>query len=509
MTPRTTPYPPTDLGFDPKVTLDAVFRRNVLVRPGALALSDPPDHAVLTGSAPRRLNYAEADVAVSRLARQLKSLGLPEQAIVAIQLPNTVEAVLALLAVLRAGLFAVQVPMLWRRSDLVAALREIGPRALITMTRLGDERPADTICEAAAELFTLGFPCAFGTDAPDGVTPLDIDAHAYSDGPDLLPSAHALSAEGFAIATFDAARHGPVAVARTHSQLLSAGLAVLMEAKIASGDTIVSTLPPASLAGLAGSFVPWLLAGGMLQLSHGFSPLSAAMASGGSHLVAPAVALGSLANGETEGFSSCVAVHRGPESLGIDLSGVNCDEIVDLQIFGEIGLTALRRIAKVMPAPIPLGEISAPTDVPNAPVVIETKRLSDGTLAVRGAMVPEKPLSIGGRIVAPLEFDLDGFIRTNSKCHAIGGGGLVVESGPDGIVQIGGLRYGLDDLVTRVKKAYPRVKLTTAPDALLGTRCTIETPHLAAALKALDEAGLSSVIIDGVRERLAMHLAAG
>jgi hypothetical protein len=509
MTPRTTPYSSTDPGFDPKVTLDAVFRRNVLMRPGALALSDPPDRAALTGSLPRRLNYAEADVAVDRLARQLKTLGLPEQAIVAIQLPNTVEAVLALLAVLRAGLLAVQVPMLWRRSDLVGALREIGPRALITTTRLGNERPADTMCEVAAELFTLGFPCAFGTDVPDGVVPLDIDAHMHGDGPDPLAPARSLSAENFAIATFDAARHGPGAIARTHSQLLSAGLAVLMEAKIASGDTIVSTLPPASLAGLAGSFVPWLLAGGMLQLSHGFSPLSAAMASGGSHLVAPAVALEALSNGEPEELASCIAIHRGPESLRMDLSRINCGGIVDLQIFGEIGLTALRRIAKIMPAPIPVGKISAPADSSSAPIVIETKRLPDGTLAVRGAMVPEKSLSIGGRTCgAQLEFDADGFIRTNLKCHEIGGGGLVIESAPDGIVQIGGLRYGLDDLTARITSVCSRVKVTATPHALLGMRCTIETRHLAATLKALDEAGLSSVIIDGVRERLAVHLAA-
>lgn len=509
MTPRMTPSLSSDPGFDPKVTLDAVFRRNVLMRPGALALSDPPDRAVLTGNVPRTLNYAEADLIVSRLARQLKSLGLPEQAIVAIQLPNTVEAVLALLAVIRAGLLAVQVPMPWRRSDLVVALRGISPRALITMTCIGDERPAETICEAAAELFTLSFPCAFGGDVPDGVIPLDLDVHPNNDGPDLLPSAHALSAEGFAIATFDAARSGPFTVARTHSEWLSAGLAVLMEAKITSGDTIVSTLPPASLAGLAGAFVPWLLAGGMLQLTHGFSPLSVAMVPGGSHLVAPAVAIGSLVTDVSEGFASCIAIHRSPESLGTDLSRAKCDGIVDLQIFGEIGLTALRRIAKVMPSPIPLGKISAPADTPNAPVVIETKRLSDGTLAVRGAMVPGKSLSARCRPdTTQLELDADGFARTDLKCHVIGGNGLVIESAPDGVVQIGGLRYGLDDLKRRISKAFPRAKVAVINDALLGTRCTIEVTHSRTAMKALDEAGLSSVIIDGVRERPFMQRAA-
>lgn len=410
---------------------------------------------------------------------------------------------------LRAGLLAVAVPMLWRRSDLVTALRDINPRVFITLSRLGDDRPAETACTAAAELFTLSFPCAFGADPPDGVIPLSLDAQAFDDSSETLPSGHTLSAERFAVATFDATRHGSFAVARTHSQWLSAGLAVLMEAKIASGDTIVSTLPPASLAGLAGAFVPWLLTGGMMQLAHGFSPPAVATAPGGSHLVAPATALGSLASDDIEGFASCVAIHRDPASLGTDLSHVNCRGVVDVQTFGEIGLTALRRLAKVMPSPIPLGKISAPVDTPNAPVVVETRRLDDGTLAVRGAMVTASSLAIGGRgNVAQLACDSDGFVRTDLKCHAIGGNGLVIEAGPDGVVQIGGLRYGLDDLTARVREACPHSRLVTAPDTILGTRCIIEATHTPTAMKALDAAGLSGVIIESVKARSFMRRAA-
>src|SRR6185312_9495012 len=312
---------------------------------------------------------AEADVAVSRLARQLQSIGLPEHAVVAIQLPNTVEAVLTLLAVTRAGMTALPLPMLWRRSDLVTALREIAPRAFVTTTRFGDERPAEIACEAAAELFTLGFPCAFGLGAPDGVIPLELDGHSGGES-GSFPAVRGVSADHFAIATFDASRHGPYPVARSHSQWLAAGFAVMMEANIAPGDTIVSTLPPASLAGIASGLIPWLLAGGMLQLSHGFSPLSSSLAPAGSHLAAPAIALNALAGKDTEGFASCIAVHRGPQNLGLDLSHLNCEAIVDLQTFGETGFTALRRIAKIMPSPIPLGEITAPVETPDAPVVI-------------------------------------------------------------------------------------------------------------------------------------------
>lgn len=497
MAPRATR--PHEAAFDPKVTLDAVFRRNVLMQPGALALADPPERTMLMGGAPRQLNYAEADAAISRLAHQLKALGLPEQAVVAIQLPNTVEAIITLLAVLRAGMIALPLPMLWRRSDLVTALREIAPRALITTARFGDERPAEAACEVAAELFTLGFPCAFGADPPDGVIPLEIEARAGG-GSEPFPALRGISSSHFAIATFDASRQGPYAVARSHSQWLAAGFAIAMEANIAAGDSIVSTLPPASLAGIASAFLPWLMVGGTLQLSHGFSPLTAAMAPAGAHLAAPAIALQSLATKDTDGFATCIALHRGPQTLGLDLSRLHCDAIVDMQVFGETGFTALRRIAKIMPSPIPVGKITAPVETEGAPVVIETRRLADGTLAVRGAMVPDKPITIGGHTSpAQLEFDVDNFVRTNLKCHG-SGGALVIEAMPEGILQIGGLRFGFDEIAMRVAKASPGAELAVARDPLLGMRGVIEAPDAERAMRELDEAGHSGVIIDGVRQ---------
>jgi len=497
-----------ETGFDPKVTIDAVFRRNVHMQPGALALSDPSDRAHVTGGAPRHFNYAEADVAINRLARQLRTLGLPEQAIVAIQLPNTVEAVITLLAVMRAGFVALPVPMLWGRSDLVAALKEIAPRAFITATKFGDTRPAETACEVAAELFTLGFPCAFGADVPDGVIPLTLDPHPNEDGEPVSLS-RPLSPENFAIATFDASHEGAFAVARTHGQWLAAGFAVAMEANIASGDHIVSTLPPSSLAGIASAFIPWLMVGGTLQLSHGYSPSAVAEAPAGAHLAAPAIALQSLAAQENGGLSSCIAVHRGPETLGLDLSRLHCDAIVDMQVFGEIGFTALRRIAKIMPSPIPVGEITAPVETEGAPAVIETRRLPDGTLAVRGAMVPGKPLAIGGRAsLVQIEFDADRFVRTNLKCHA-SGGVLVIEAAPEGILQIGGLRFSAGEISARIAQAFPDAQLVAIPDPLLGSRCIVQTSDAAHAITALDEAGLSSVIIDGIREWPQARRAAG
>ena len=52
---------------------------------------------------------------ISAIAARLRALGLHTDAVVGVQLPNTVESVLTILGVLRAGMIAAPLPLLWRR----------------------------------------------------------------------------------------------------------------------------------------------------------------------------------------------------------------------------------------------------------------------------------------------------------------------------------------------------------------------------------------------------------
>ena len=107
----------------PATTLDDMFRRTAARRPDAIALADPPNRESFTDGAPRRLTYAEADRAISAIASQLRQLRLQTDSIVGIQLPNTVESVLTILGVLRAGMIAAPLPLLWRSIDAAARAR--------------------------------------------------------------------------------------------------------------------------------------------------------------------------------------------------------------------------------------------------------------------------------------------------------------------------------------------------------------------------------------------------
>jgi acyl-coenzyme A synthetase/AMP-(fatty) acid ligase len=55
------------------------------------------------GTLPRRLSYGETDRIVSSLAAMLADAELPRGSVVAMQLPNTVEAALTCMAAWRAG----------------------------------------------------------------------------------------------------------------------------------------------------------------------------------------------------------------------------------------------------------------------------------------------------------------------------------------------------------------------------------------------------------------------
>src|SRR3954469_16298538 len=102
--------------------LDGLFRRLLARQPDAPALADPPDKARVTGQPPQRLTWAQADRAVSALATHFVEAGLPPNSLIAVQLPNTVELMLTVLAAHRAGLVVALMPQLWRHAELTVAL---------------------------------------------------------------------------------------------------------------------------------------------------------------------------------------------------------------------------------------------------------------------------------------------------------------------------------------------------------------------------------------------------
>ncbi len=166
----------------------------------------------------------------------------PTDAVVALQLPNVVESVLALLGVLRAGMIAAPLPLLWHRQDATAALRSIGAKAIVTCARVGPTAQLEIAMQAAADVFSIRHVCAFGAALPDGVAPLDDVFSADAEGKSGIarladPAAH------IAALTFDVTSAGIVPMARNHRQLIAGGLLPCRESGLQQDANILSTIP--------------------------------------------------------------------------------------------------------------------------------------------------------------------------------------------------------------------------------------------------------------------------
>ena len=349
-------------------TLDDLFRRAGVRRPDALALIDPPNGETITGGAPRRLTYAEADRAISALAAKLRRLSLQTDMVVAMQLANTVDSVIALLGVLRAGMIAAPLPLLWREQEMVAALSRIGAKAIVTSSHVGLAAQSEIAMQVAAELFPIRHICGFGRDLPDGVVPLD-DVFNPAPTEFYQPSVRPGSAAAHVAAiTFDVTGDGFVPVARSQSELIAGGLAVFREAGIAENATILSTIPAASFAGIALTLMPWLLAGGTLALHHGFDPAVFAEQSRAHEpcsVVLPGPALAPLADAGLLGgyIKNILALWRAPEQLAAAVPWQRDAALVDIASFDETGLLPARRGPDGLPAPIPHGAFVAPAGI--------------------------------------------------------------------------------------------------------------------------------------------------
>jgi hypothetical protein len=489
-----------------RATLDDLFRRAAAARPDALALADPPDRLSFTDGPVRRLTYAQADRAISSLAARLRSFGLPTDSVVAIQLPNTVESVIALLAVLRAGLIAAPLPLLWRHADAAAALSRVAARALIGCQRIGDTVHGDLAMHIAMETFTIRFLCGFGANLPDGVVPID-DIFAGGGDPPAIER-YGEASDHIALVTFDIAAEGIVPIARSHAELIAGGLAVHLEARLEPEAAILGALALASFAGLATTVVPWLLTGGALVLHHPFAPavFEAQRADEGCTVaVLPGAMVMRLAEAGLIGRPddpTVLAVWRAPERLAASAAWSG-GPLVDIPVFGEIGLIAARRGADGKAARIQPGRLVLPRGAPQGIHVLNLARTPSGTLALSGPMVPHALFPPGGeRNGAPKLKTTDGSFDTGYACGVDRETKmLIIDGPPGGIVSVGGYRFALraaQDLLAGIEDGST---LAALPDMLAGQRLAGAGADRDAICDALLAHGANPLLVAAFRAR--------
>ena len=488
-------------------TLDGLFRRVLARQPDALALLDPLNKPRVTGQPPKRLTFAQADRAISALAAHFIEAGLPANSVIAVQLPNTVEFMLTVLAAHRAGLIVALLPLLWRQAELTVALNRTGARAIVTASKIDGVSHADLAMNAAVEAFSIRHVCGFGNDLPEGMVSLD---HALSSE---SATTRAVTQDGrkAAIISFDVTADGFRAVPRTHLNLIAGGLALFLESDVPQGATMMSAFAPSSFAGLTSSLLVWLLSGGTLALHHPFDGdvLEQQINDDGCDtLVAPAQLALRLAETDLPArlpsLRNVIGLWRAPEQIASSPSWTAPHTtLTDVYLFGEAGLFGACRAADGAPVPILPGPHGAPRDVAG---LVDRRRNPDhakGNPGVAGTdgrgrgLRPAAPPSDSLVAQPPRDHvDTDYAARLDRSTGAI-----CITAPPSGIMAVGGYRFLSQDLQEWAKRLGQGALLTALPDRLSGYRLAGRAQDNTRAREALGELGLNPLMVEAFRDR--------
>ena len=489
-------------------TLDTLFKRVLSRQPDALALVDPANKRHVTGEAPRRLTYAQADRIISSLAAHFIESGLPANSVIAIQMPNTVEFALTVLAAYRAGLIVAVLPLLWRQAELTMALNRTAARAIVTSGRVDGILYSDLAMNAAAEAFSIRHVCGFGTDLPEGMFSLD---HAITRE---STTARAVIEDGrkAALITFDVTADGFRPVPRAHLSLIAGVLAISLESDVPQGATVMSAFAPMSFAGLASSLVVWLLSGGTLVLHHPFDEEVLEQDINDNRcdtLITPAqlaLRLDELdLSARMPSLRNVIGLWRSPEQVASSANwGSHQASLTDVYLFGEAGLFGARRnAADGSPARIKPGPHGAPRELPGTSIAGEILLTPRGTLGLRGPMVPvaayapPPPPSDSLIPAPPRDFvDTDFAARFDRTAGAIN-----ITAPPSGIMAVGGYRFLAQDLQEWSRRLGQGALLTALPDRLSGHRLAGRAHDNGRARDALAELGLNPLMVEAFRDR--------
>lgn len=488
-----------------QATLDALFRKNVRSHPDRTALADPPNREDYTCGPVRRLTYAEADAAIDDITAMFHNLQLVRDDVVAVQLPNTIELPLLILACFRAGIIISILPPLWREHELEKALNTISPKMLITQHVEGEIDYPDIMRETAVKVYSVRHVLAFGKQVPDGIVPIDeaisFAREKFTELPESADNSGKITANDVAIITWNGVESPDLMpMPRSHNHLISAGLTVLLEASLDDECAILCPFSLSGLGALGGFFVPWILTGGSFYIHQPFDwdcfrkQLAKEKPTFTGLPASAMTTLCSQVNGGELDLSclkalACLWPTLGSMRLGSNVDTYLLPAIIDIFNIGELAIFSHRRSDGQKIDLIAHGDCKFPSSSGNGPTLLSTrlkgcamKNGTSGTMLV-GQLMVKGPMIYDGNFLSgskntpaftPLERDQQGFIATGIKCV------IVDENGPKlrpverlgDIIYHGGLAVSAPDL-DEIYSEFAGVERAVAvcvPDAVLGER---------------------------------------
>ena len=250
-------------------TVDQLFREAVAGRGPHEALADAPNREALVGTPPQRMTWAQADARVDALAHVFAGLGVGRGDVVATQLPNLVEGVLAFLACARMGAILSPIAMAYRGHELRQILPVVRPKAYLTVGAFHGCGHAALVADLKREGATGAEVITLGSEAPEGVHVL-ADLLARAPATPFPTPTDLDAAEALTICWTSGTEAMPKGVPRHHDHWVVNGEALVEAAGLRAGDTILNPFPLINIAAIGGMLMTWLMCQGRLVQHHPF-----------------------------------------------------------------------------------------------------------------------------------------------------------------------------------------------------------------------------------------------
>jgi len=461
----------------------------------------------------RRVSWGDLARLVRALARSFDALGIAKGDVVAVQLPNVVEFIVAYLAITSRGAVMQTLHMPYRAAELSTLLAHSGAVAAIVPAQAKDYAAAQVVSGLKPRLPALRHVIAVGAgELPAGAaTFASLIADADTNAADPIPVALS-GADPFLLLYTSGTTSAPKGVPHAYQNFLANSRLSAAELSVGADDVLLSAAPYTHLYGLF-TFNMALATGATTLLLPAFTPpdLARLMHEGRPTLAFTAPAhiaaclgqklfdgrdLSSLRYVQISGSTVPPALARAFEPL---LRG---GKVMQLWGMTELQAGAFTRLADEEPVRVETtGRPSPGTELrvvredgtPCAPGEI-------GELQVRGPSLFAGYLNDADATRAA--FTTDGFFRTGDLARLDAAGNTTLSGRSKELINRGGVKFNPVEVEIRIAQ-HPAVEMCAIvpmPDPVLGERaCCFATikPGRALALadlqRWLDEAGISKI----------------
>jgi hypothetical protein len=147
--------------------------------------------------------------------------------------------------------------------------------------------------------------------------------------------------------------------------------------------------------------------------------------------------------------------------------------------------------------------VAVPRGTKGGVIVGEIRATADGTISMRGPMVPRFPFPPGVEQtnLPQLKVAAGGFVDTRFACrNDQDNSPMVVTAPPPGTVSVGGYRFMMRDLQDLVAEVDVGATLVAVPDVMMGHRLAGASSDLAGVRKALAGRGVNPLLINAFLE---------